>query len=115
MDGFDQDQGAGEGDKGGEVLCGLLAAQGDALEALELTDPLLGPSPPLVEDRGEEFGLGGDILAVWDGGADAASAGRRSVGFGIVALVAEHRSGCDIRPDVEQDLEIAAVAGLAAG
>ena len=79
VDGFNQDKGAGERDEGSEILCRLLAAQGDALEALELTDPLLGPSPPLVEDRGEEFGLGGGILAVWDGGADAASAGRRSL------------------------------------
>src|SRR4051794_39589351 len=36
VDGFHQDKGAGERDKGGEVLCRLLAAQGDAFEALDL-------------------------------------------------------------------------------
>ncbi len=115
MDGFDQDKGAGEGDEGGEVLRGLLAAQGDAFEALQLADALLGAGAPLVEDFGKELGLGGSILAVWDGGADAAAARRLAVGRSIVPLVAEHRSRGDVRPDVEQDLEIAAVAGLAAG
>jgi hypothetical protein len=42
VDGFHQDKGAGERDKGGEVLCRLLAAQGDAFEALDLADALFG-------------------------------------------------------------------------
>jgi hypothetical protein len=41
VDGFDQDERAGEGDEGGVVFCGLLAAERDALEALELADGLL--------------------------------------------------------------------------
>ena len=40
VDGFDQDERAGEGNEGSEVLGGLLAAQGDAFEAFELADGL---------------------------------------------------------------------------
>src|SRR5205085_3192684 len=54
-------------------------------------------------------------FAVGDDGADAALARRRSVGLGVVALVAKHGLGRDVRADVEQEGEIAAVAGLAAG
>jgi hypothetical protein len=115
VDGFDQDKGTGERDEGSKVLCRLLAAQGDALEALDLADALLGASAPLVEDLGKESRLGGSILAVRDGGADAAPARRLSVGLGVVTLIAENRSRGDVRADVEQDLEVAAVAGLATG
>jgi hypothetical protein len=115
VDGFYQDEGAGERDEGGEVLLGFLAAQGDAFEALDFADSLLDAGAALVEGLGKESGLGGDIVAVRDGGADAASARRLSVCLGIVTLVAEHRSRGDVRPDVEQGFEIAAVAGLAAG
>ncbi len=47
--------------------------------------------------------------------ANAAAAGRVTVGFGVVALVAENGARGDIRADVEQDLEIPAVAGFPAG
>jgi hypothetical protein len=115
VDGFDQDEGASERDEGSEVLRGLLAAQGDPFEALDLADALLDASASLVEDAGKEFGLCGGILAVRNGGADAAPAGCRSVGLGVVPFVAEHRPGRDVGTDVEQDFEIATVAGLAAG
>jgi hypothetical protein len=39
VDGFDQDERGGEGDKGAEVSFGFLAAQGDAFEAFEFSDP----------------------------------------------------------------------------
>jgi hypothetical protein len=61
VDGFNQDKGADEGDEGGEVLCGLLAAQGDAFEALDFADALLDASAALVEDFGKECGFGGGI------------------------------------------------------
>src|SRR6202162_4489823 len=115
VDGFDQDERAGEGNEGSEVLGGLLAAQVDAFEALELAVPLLDAGASGVEDFGKEGGLVFGVLAVGDDGADAATARRRSVGLGIVALVAKHGPGRDVRADVEQDREIAAVAGLAAG
>src|SRR4030081_186791 len=115
VDGFHQDKGAGERDKGGEVLCRLLAAQGDAFEALDLADALFGAGASFVEYLGEERRFGGGILAVRDGGADAAPARRLSVRLGVVAFVAEHRPRGDVRANVEQDLEVAAVAGLAGG
>jgi hypothetical protein len=115
VDGFNQDKGAGERDEGGEVLGSLLAAQGDPLEALEFTDALLDAGAPLVEDAGKECGLCGGVLAVRDGGADAAPARCLAVRRSVVSLVAENGPGRDVRADVEQDREIAAVAGLAPG
>jgi hypothetical protein len=115
VDGFDQDKGADEGDEGGEVLCGLLAAQGDPFEALDFADALLDAGAPLVEDFGKEGWLCGGVLSVRDGGADAAPARCLAVGLGVVAFVAENRSRRDVGADVEQDLKIAAVTGLAAG
>ena len=115
MDGFDQDKGAGERDEGGEVLRGFLAAQGDPFEALDFADTLFDTGAPLVEDLGKECWLGGGVLAVRDGGADAAPARCLAVGLGVVTLVAENGSRRDVRAGVEQDLEIAAIAGLAAG
>lgn len=115
VDGFNQDKGASQRDEGGEVVRGFLAAQGDTLEALDFADALFNAGAALVEDFGEEFGLGLGVLAVRDGGADGAPARRLAVGLGVVSLVAEHRSRGDVWADVEQDFEIAAVAGLAAG
>ena len=115
VDGFYQDERAGEGNEGGEVLGGLLAAQGDAFETLEFAVALLDAGAAGVEDFGKEGGLVFGVLAVGDDGADAAAARRRSVCLGVVALVANDGPGRDVRADVEQDLEIAAVAGLAAG
>ena len=79
MDGFHQDKGTGERDEGGEVLRHFLAAQSDALEAFDFADALLGAGASFVEDFGEESRFGGGILAVRDGGADAAPARRLSV------------------------------------
>lgn len=54
MDGFDKDEGEGESDDCGEALLCLLAAQGDALEALELSEALFDPGTALVERLREE-------------------------------------------------------------
>lgn len=94
---------------------GFFAAQGDAFEALELADGLLDPSAAFVEDAGKESGSFGGVLAVRDCRADAAPAGGLAVCLGVVPFVTEHRPGCDVGADVEQDFKIAAVAGLAAG
>ena len=115
VDGFNQDKGAGERDEGGEVLCGLLAAQGDTLETLEFAVALLDAGASGVEELGKEGGLAFGVVPVGDDGADAAAARRLAVGPGVVALVAEHGAGRDVRADVEQELEIAAVAGFAPG
>jgi hypothetical protein len=57
VDGFDEDEGASERDEGGDVLRGLLAAQGDAYEAFDRADALLDASSALIEVLGKNFGL----------------------------------------------------------
>jgi len=106
VDGFNQDERASERDEGGEVLCGLLAAQGDPFKALEFADALLDAGATLIENAGKECWLCARILAVRNGGADAVLARRLAVGLGVVALVAENRPRGDVRADVEQDLKI---------
>ena len=54
-------------------------------------------------------------FAVGDDRADAAAARRLSVGLGVVPLVADNGPGADVRADVEQERESAAVADLTAG
>jgi len=115
VDGFCPDKGASEGNKGGKVLRGFLAAQRDPLEALELANTLLDAGAAFVEGAWKEFRLGAGIAAVRDDGTDAAPACRFAVCLAVIALVADHCPGRDVRADVEQGLEITAVAGLAAG
>jgi len=115
VDGFDKDWAACEGDEGCVVLGGLLAAQGDALEALELSNRLLDPGAAFVEDLWEEAGPVLDVRAVWDGGADASLSGGLPVCFGVVAFVGECGPRPNVGADVEERLELVAVAGLAAG
>ena len=54
VDGFDQDYAASKGDKGGVILCGLLASHSDPLEALQFAEGLLDPRAAFVECLGEE-------------------------------------------------------------
>ena len=115
MDGFDQDDATGKRDDGGVVLRGFLAAQGDALEAFELADGLLDTGAGAVQRLGEETGRGPGIRAVRDDRADAAPGGGLAVGPGIVALVGNDSARPDVGADVEQGLELRAVAGLPAG
>jgi hypothetical protein len=115
VDGFCPDKGASEGDESGKVLRGFLAAQRDPLEALELANTLLDAGAAFIKRAWEELRLGGGIAAVRDDGTDAAPACRFAVCLAVIALVADHRPGRDVRADIEQDLEITAVAGLAAG
>ena len=58
VDGFDEDEAEREGDEGGEVRVGLLAAEREALEALELADRPLDAGACPVERLGEEGGPG---------------------------------------------------------
>jgi hypothetical protein len=48
---------ASERDEGGDVLRGLLAAQGDAYEAFDRADVLLDAGSALIEVLGKNFGL----------------------------------------------------------
>jgi hypothetical protein len=115
VDGFDQDEAAGKCDERGIILCGLLATERDALEALELADGLLDPAPSLVEDAREEDGSGFDVAPIRDHRADAALACCLPVRLGIVALVGQRGARGDVRANIEQDLELLAVADFAAG
>lgn len=115
VDGFDQDEAAGESDDEGVVLGGFLTPQGDALEPFQLAHGLLDPRAGLVEDLGEEARLAAVRASVRDDGVDAAHAGCLSVARSIVALVGQSGAWRDVRADVEQDLELASVAGLPAG
>lgn len=115
MDGFDEDEGEGESDDCGEALLCLLAAQGDALEALELSEALLDAGTALVERLREE---GRPVLGVrfeGDGGRDAPRPGQRPVRLGVIALVGESGARRDVRPQIQQQLEQRAVPDLAAG
>jgi hypothetical protein len=115
VDGFDQDEAANEGDQGAIVLGGLFAAQGEALEAFELSHGVLDAGAGFVEGFGKEGGLVGGIGTMRDDRTDAALAGGLAVGLGIVALVGDCGAGPDVRSDVEQNLKLPAVAGLTAG
>jgi hypothetical protein len=76
---------------------------------------LLDASPSAVECLGKELRLLFGGRAVRNGRADAAGAGSLSVGLGVIALVAYRSTGRDVRPDVEQRLELRTVAGLPTG
>ncbi len=115
VDGFDEDEHESKRDEGAVVLGCLLAAQGDALEALELADGLLDPGAAAIESFREEGGCGFAGSPERYGGADAACAGRLAVGLAVVAFVADGCAGDNVRPEVEQDREMTAVARLACG
>ena len=115
VDGFCPDKGASKGNESGEVVYGFLAAQRDPLEALELADGLLDAGAAFVESTREKLRLGGNVAAVWNDRADAAPACRLAICPAVIALVADHGARRDVRADIEQCLEIAAVAGLSAG
>ncbi len=93
----------------------LLAAEGDAFEALELAHGLLDAGAAPVEGAREEGGrvLGRGLHG--DHRTDAARPRRRAVGLAVVALVADGRTRGDVGPEVEQDGEVGAVAGLPGG
>ncbi len=114
MDGFDQDEAAGERDKRPVIFRGLLASQGDAFESLQPAHRLLDASACFVKRFRKELGLFLGIRAMWNDRADAAVAGGLPVGLGVVPFVGDHRAGSYIGSDVERGLELAAVAGLSA-
>ena len=115
MDGFNQDEHAGESGDGCEVLFGFFASHGDALEALDLANELLDASAQPVEVPGEKARLPLGILAMWDDRTDAARACRLAIDAGIIALVADHPARRHLGSDVEQRLELPAVTRLIAG
>ena len=115
VDGFDQDEAEGERDEGTVIARSLLATKGDALEALEFADGLLDARPRFVEDFREESGSVGCSRAMRNDRTNAALAGAVAIGFGVVTFVGDGGARQNIRSDVEQEFEVAAVAGFAPG
>ena len=115
VDGFDQDDAEGERDEGTVIARSLLATKGDALEALEFADGLLDARPRFVEDFREESGSVGCSRAMRNDRTNAALAGAVAIGFGVVTFVGDGGARQNIGSDVEQEFEVAAVAGFAPG
>jgi hypothetical protein len=115
VDGFDEDKSEGESDKGSEVPGRFLAAERDALEALQFADQLLDAGARPIERLRKESGRVLLVGLVGDHGRDAALAGCRTVGLGGIALVAHCRPGRDVGAEIEENFELHAVAGLALG
>jgi hypothetical protein len=115
VDGFDEDEAQSKSDEGAVVLVGLLAAQSNALESLELAHGLLDTSPPAVERLGKELRLLFGGRPMRNHGADATGAGSLPVGFGVIALVTHSRPRRDVGPKIEQGFEVRTVADLTTG
>ena len=115
MDGFDKHQATGKACECGKRSCGFVAAQGDALEAFELAHGLLDAGTALVEDIGKEAGHVAGRASMRDHRTDAARTRRSPVAARVVAFVSRRGAGSDIRPDVEESFELAAIARFAAG
>jgi hypothetical protein len=132
VDEFDQDDACRQMNEGQEIPCGLLAAQGEAFEALdafgrllraELADGLLDPGASLVKGFGEEGGLDLGIRLVRDDRRDAAVAGGFAVGLAVIAFeaspprwaVADGGARLDVGAEVEKRWKLRRIALLAAG
>ena len=83
-------------DEGEEVSLCLLAAEGDALEALELADRLFDAGAASVEGLGEEVGFVLFVGLGRDDGNDPALSRRLTVGLAVIALVADRCARIDI-------------------
>ena len=81
---------------------------------IEFADGLLDARPRFVEDFREESGSVGRRRAMRNDRTNAALAGTVAIGFGVVTFVGDGGAGRYVGSDVEQELEVAAVAGLAA-
>jgi hypothetical protein len=80
VDGFDQDEGASEGDECAIAVLGFVAAHGNSLEALQLADRLLDPGTGLVEQSWEETGPVLGVLAIRNDRNNATTSAGRTVG-----------------------------------
>jgi hypothetical protein len=100
-----QDETYGEYDKGGEVGLRLLAADGDALGALELSDGLLDPVATAVESAGEPIGERNGVGLVQDDRDGTASAGCAAVRAATIALVGDDAAGRGVRPEALKSFE----------
>ncbi len=76
---------------------------------------MFDPGTRFVEGFREEGGLVLGVRPVGDHRTNAAFTGGLPVGLGVIALVGDGGAGSDIGSDIEQGLELTAVADLAAG
>ena len=115
MDGFAENESKGKSDEGAIVPGSFFATESNALEPLELADALLDAGASTVERSRKESG---PMLGICLGGndwANAAGSGGLAVGLAVVALVPDGGARRDVRPEVEQDREVPAVARLSRG
>lgn len=115
MDGFYADEGECESDEGAVVLDCLLAPERNALEAFQFTDRLLDASAASVEGSRKELRPVPGIALDRNDRADAAGTRSLTIGRAIVALVAHGSTRGDVKPTIEQDRKLSAVARLALG
>ncbi|MDQ5828154.1 MAG: hypothetical protein M3441_28940, partial [Chloroflexota bacterium] len=112
VDGFDEDERKSNSDEGAVVLGRLLAAERNALEALELSNQLLDAGTRSVEGFWEEQWPVPGCGPERDHRTDAPIARCGAIGLGIIALVSHSSTGRDVGPKIEQDFELRAVARL---
>src|SRR4051812_30054927 len=112
VDGFDDDEAQSECDEGSEVPVRFLATERNALEALELADEVFDAGAGAIERLREERRPSLGRCLERDHRADAALARGRAIDFGIIAFITHGRARRDVGSEVEQDLELRAVAGL---
>ena len=115
VDGFGDDEAESEGDERAEILAGFLASKRNPLEALQLPDQLLDPGAGAIERFGKESRPPPRRGFERDHRTAAALTRRCAVALAVVASVAHCRPRHDVRPEIQQDLELRAVAGLACG
>ena len=94
---------------------GFLTSERDALEAFEFAHGLLDTGSAAIERLGKECRLVLGIRLDGDDGADATLPSEGAIGFAVIAFVADGGARHDLRPEVEQDREVSAVAGLSWG
>src|SRR5215213_8988585 len=112
VDGFDDDEAKSECDEGSEVLVRFLAAERNALEALELADEVFDAGAGAVERLREESRPVLGRCLERDHRADATLPRRHAVALAVVAFVTHRSPRRDVRPEVKQDRERRAVARL---
>ena len=115
VDGFDKYNGAGEARECGKGRRGLVAAKGNALEALQFSHCLLNARPQLVEHLGEEAPALLRVRLARDDRRDSACQGCRSVGAAVISLISDRHPRRDVRTEVKGSFELCGVANLAAG
>ena len=115
VDELDQNESDSERGEGDEVGLRFFAAQGDALEPLELADGLLDAGAAAVEGSGEPPRGRDGVGLVRNDRDGAAGAGGGSVGAAIIALVGDHSARRGVWPEAQEGLEHRRVGLLAPG